>query len=191
MGLGHIRVNSPGDEGVLDIKRLRRNISMPSIPSPHCWCPLVRLRHESPNAHPYRTTPTNDNNNIRKLCLGAFRNGVYNLALWHPIHRHFGLHPTFIMVHPRESPSLCWAAQLMKGINMSLSDVVLATHDRSLWRSLVRGATCPATRAASKQTFIEQLPRSLGEHAYTERRKSTQINSIFYKLREQYTNVND
>ena len=74
---------------------------------------------------------------------------------------------------------------------MSLRDAVLATHDKSSWRSLVRGAACPATRATSRQTFLEQLPRSLGEHAYTERRKSTQINSIFYKLREQYTNVND
>ena len=56
---------------------------------------------------------------------------------------------------------------------MSLSDAVPATHDRSSWRSLVRGAACPAARATSRQTFLEQLPRSVGETNYTERHKLT------------------
>ena len=100
----------------------------------------------------------------------SFGNAAYNLtpkpsAFWHP--------HTFIMVHPTESPSLCWADQIIKGIHMSLSDAVLATHDRSWWRSLVRGAAFPATRATSRQTFLEQLPRSVGETDYTERHKLT------------------
>ena len=48
---------------------------------------------------------------------------------------------------PRGRPPLRWADQIVKDTQMSLSDAVTATQDRSSWRSLVRDATRPATQA--------------------------------------------
>ena len=48
---------------------------------------------------------------------------------------------------PRGRPPLRWADQIVKDMQMSLSDAVTATHDRTSWRSLVRDATRPATQA--------------------------------------------
>ena len=47
---------------------------------------------------------------------------------------------------PRGRQPLCWADQIIKDTQMSLSDAVTATHDRTSWRSLVRDATHPATQ---------------------------------------------
>ena len=54
---------------------------------------------------------------------------------------------------PRGRPPLRWADQIVKDMQMSLSDAVTATHDRTSWRSLVRDATRPATQA-SKQAYL-------------------------------------
>ena len=48
---------------------------------------------------------------------------------------------------PRGRPPLRWAEQIVKDTQMSLSDAVTATQDRTSWRSLVRDATRPATQA--------------------------------------------
>ena len=48
---------------------------------------------------------------------------------------------------PRGRPPLRWADQIIKDIQMSLSDAVIATQDRPSLRSLVRDATRPATQA--------------------------------------------
>ena len=48
---------------------------------------------------------------------------------------------------PRRRPQLRWAGQIIKDTQMSLSDAVTATHDRTSWRLLVRDATRPATQA--------------------------------------------
>ena len=48
---------------------------------------------------------------------------------------------------PRGRPPLRWADQIVNDTQMSLSDAVTATQDRTFWRSLVRDATRPATQA--------------------------------------------
>ena len=55
--------------------------------------------------------------------------------------------PPSSWLRPRGRPPLRWADQVTKDTQMSLSDAVIATHDRPSWRSLVRDATCPATQA--------------------------------------------
>ena len=47
----------------------------------------------------------------------------------------------------RGRPPFRWADQIVKDTQMSLSDAVTETHDRTSWRSLVRDATRPATQA--------------------------------------------
>ena len=47
---------------------------------------------------------------------------------------------------PRGRPPLRWADQITNDTQMSLSDAVTATYDRTSWRSLVRDATRPATQ---------------------------------------------
>ena len=47
----------------------------------------------------------------------------------------------------RGRPPLRWADQITNDIQMSPSDAVTATYDRTSWRSLVRDATRPATQA--------------------------------------------
>ena len=48
---------------------------------------------------------------------------------------------------PRGRPPLRWADQIVNDTQLSLSDAVTATQDRTSWRSLVRDATRPATQA--------------------------------------------
>ena len=48
---------------------------------------------------------------------------------------------------PRGRPPLRWADQIITDTQMSLSDAVTATYDRTSWRSLVRDATRPTTQA--------------------------------------------
>ena len=48
---------------------------------------------------------------------------------------------------PRGRPPLRWAYQIVNDTQLSLSDAVTATQDRTSWRSLVRDATRPATQA--------------------------------------------
>ena len=48
---------------------------------------------------------------------------------------------------PGGRPPLRWADQTTNDTQMSLSDAVTATYDRTSWRSLVRDATRPATQA--------------------------------------------
>ena len=48
---------------------------------------------------------------------------------------------------PTGRPPLHWADKIVKYTQLSLSDAVTATHDRTSWRSLVRDATRPATQA--------------------------------------------
>ena len=48
---------------------------------------------------------------------------------------------------PRGRPPLRWADQIVNDTQLSLSDAVTATQDRTCWRSLVRDATRPATQA--------------------------------------------
>ena len=48
---------------------------------------------------------------------------------------------------PRGRQPLRWVDQVTKDTKLSQNDAVLATHDISSWRSLVRDATCPATQA--------------------------------------------
>ena len=48
---------------------------------------------------------------------------------------------------PRGRPPLRWADQIVNDTQLSLSDAVTATKDRTSWRSLVRDATRPATQA--------------------------------------------
>ncbi len=69
-------------------------------PPPHSGCPLVRLCHERINSYPYRTTTPNDNNpQSTSKCLRT------NLpsANRHSSHRHYGLHPIFIMAPPKRT----------------------------------------------------------------------------------------
>ena len=83
---------------------------------------------------------------IRKLRLGAFG----HICRMQP-----GTQAIDILVstppaswrRPRGRPPLRWADQIAKDTHMPLSDAVAATHDRTSWRSLVRGATRPATHA--------------------------------------------
>ena len=48
---------------------------------------------------------------------------------------------------PRGRPPLRWADQIVNDPQMSMSDAVTATYDRTSWRSLVRDATRPTTQA--------------------------------------------
>ena len=48
---------------------------------------------------------------------------------------------------PRGRPPLRWADQIVNDTQLSLSDAVTATQDKTSWRSLVRDATRPATQA--------------------------------------------
>ena len=47
----------------------------------------------------------------------------------------------------RGHPPLRWADQIVNDTQMSLSDAVTATYDRTSWRSLVRDTTRPTTQA--------------------------------------------
>ena len=98
---------------------------------PYCGRPL-RLRHERLDSQPHRTTPSN-NNNPQTAPIGAFGHIILCRL------------QTGTQAIPGGRPPLRWADQIIKDTQMSLSDAVIATHDRPSWRPIVRGATCPAT----------------------------------------------
>ena len=113
-------------------------------PPPHSGHPLARLRHKRIDSHPHRTTTPNDNNSqTTSKCLRTHLPS----ATRHSSHRHSGLHPTFKMAPLKRRPPLRWADQIVNDTQLSLSDAVTATQDRTSWISLVRDATCPATQA--------------------------------------------
>ena len=83
---------------------------------------------------------------IRKLRLSAFRH-ICRLQPGTQAIDILASTPPSSWRRPRGHPPLRWANQIVKDTQMSLSDAVTETHDRTSWRSLVRDATHPATQA--------------------------------------------
>ena len=111
----------------------------------NCGRPLVRLRHERINSYPHRATPSNDNN-PGTAPIGAFghittsKPGIQVINI-------LASTPPSSWRRRRGRPPLRWADQIIKVTQMSLSDAVIAIHDRPSLSSLVRDASCPTTQA--------------------------------------------
>ena len=83
---------------------------------------------------------------IRKLRLSAFGH-IYRLQPGTQAIDILASTPPSTWHRPRGRPPLLWADQIVNDTQLSLSDAVTATQDRTYWRSLVRDATRPATQA--------------------------------------------
>ena len=111
---------------------------------PHSGRPLARLRHERINSYQHRTTTPNDNNpQTTSKCL---RTHLPSATRTQAIDIMASIPPSSWR-RPRGCPPLRWADQIVKDTQMSLSDAVTATQDRTSWRSHVRDATRPGTQA--------------------------------------------
>ena len=92
----------------------------------------------------HRTTTPNDNNpQTTSKCL---RTHLPSATRTQAIDSMASIPPSSWR-RPRGCPPLRWADQIVKDTQMSLSDAVTATHDRTSWRSHVRDATRPGTQA--------------------------------------------
>ena len=111
-------------------------------PPPHSGRPLARLRHKRIDSHPLRTTTPNDNNSqTTSKCLRThLQPGTKAIDI-------LASTPPSTWHRPRGRPPLRWADQIVNDTQLSLSDAVTATQDRTSWRSLVRDATRPAMQA--------------------------------------------
>ena len=83
---------------------------------------------------------------IRKLRLGAFGD-ICRLQPGTQAIDILASTPPSTWHRPRGHPPLRWADQTVNDTQLSLSDAVTATQDRTSWRSLVRDATRAATQA--------------------------------------------
>ena len=111
----------------------------------HSGSPLARLRHERINSYLHWTTTPN-NNNPQTTSVSAFGH-ICRLQPGTQAIDILTSTPPSSWRRPRGRPPLCWADQIVKDTQMSLSDAVTATYDRTSWRSLVRDAMRPAMQA--------------------------------------------